>query len=340
MLNPWLVLVPVVSAVVAALAMPRWIRLCTELGWTAVDVHKAPGAPRVANMGGVPVLVAFFAGIVVYVAERTYELSAADENAALLAVLLTTGLAATIGLIDDATGWKRGLSQPSKAVLAALAGLPLWATGATGAVPWWAAMLVVTLSSNAFNIVAGYNGLEAGLGVITLLAVGALAAMSGAAWVSVVASAMAASLLVALWWNRLPARVFPGNVLTYATGALIGACLVVAGAHGAPVDAAAVDVCGAVGVAIGGQNGAAPLILGMLYLVQIALKARGAFRVESFAAPTASGALVLRQPGIYGVEHIAVAVLGPRDTEGRVVMLLWATQAAVCALAVAWRWCS
>ncbi|MCA9547929.1 MAG: hypothetical protein KC613_26170 [Myxococcales bacterium] len=191
------------------------------------------------------------------------------------------------------------------ALLAAAAAAPLLAVGAA---PW--APLAVTASANGFNILAGYNGLEAGLGVLVL---GGLAALCAATpWVSVLCGLMAGALLAFLAFNRWPARVFPGNVLTYGVGGLIGGVVV-----------------------LGAPEGPGPWVLLAPYLAQMALKARGRFRVESFARPRPDGTLENRQPGWYGLEHLAVAAWGGRATERRVVGSLWGLQAALAALAVA-----
>lgn len=303
-LNPWLPACVALSAVTCAVTVPPWIRLARAAGWVGRDMHK-PHGPAVPRMGGVPVLAGFGAGVLAYVAVRTYAFDGRALNAALLAALATTLACAALGLVDDALGWKQGLSQRVKFVVAGLAAVPLLAVGA----PLWAP-LAVTLSANGFNIMAGFNGLEAGLGLLVL---GGLAVLcAGAPWVSVLCGLMGGALLAFLLFNRWPARVFPGNVLTYGVGGLIGAVVV-----------------------LGVPAGPGPWVLLAPYLLQIALKARGRFAVESFAKARPDGTLENRQPGLYGLEHVAVAAWGRRATERRVVYSLWGVQAAVGAVAVA-----
>lgn len=299
-LNPWLPACVVLAALSSAALLPRWMQTAHRLGWTGPDLHKADRRP-VADQGGVPVLAAWALGLCAYLAVRTFAFDGRALNPAIWAALGTVALCAAIGVVDDALGWKRGLRQHHKALLCALASAPLWVGASVN--PLWAALLI-TLCANGFNIIAGYNGLEAGQGVLLLLGLAGLTVHTP--WVTVLCGLMIAALLPFAWFNRWPARVFPGNGLTYAVGGLIGAVLV-----------------------LGEVRGFTPAVLCAPYLLQIGLKARGRFKVESFAALQPDGTLRNRQPGWFGVEHLAVAAWGARATERRVVATVWLAQ-SVC----------
>src|SRR5207237_447238 len=75
--------------------------------------------------------------------------------------------------------------------------------------------LAIIGTSTTFNFLAGFNGLEAGQGIIILSALGVLAFFTGSHWLTLVAFCMVASLLAFLFFNFSPAKVFPGDVLTY-----------------------------------------------------------------------------------------------------------------------------
>jgi UDP-N-acetylglucosamine--dolichyl-phosphate N-acetylglucosaminephosphotransferase len=325
LVNPWLPATTVLAFVVTLVAVPRWAVLARRAGQVGVDVHKVD-RPTIPEMGGVPVLLGFMLGLFFYIAVRTFVFfDAPGINSELLAVLCTVLLAALIGLIDDLLGWKMGLGRWHRLALALVASFPLVAVNAGSGTlalplggelelgllyPLVAVPAVVVISSNGFNIVAGFNGLEAGMGVIMLTALGIAAAD---AWVTVLSGIMVAALLAFLWYNRVPARVLPGNVLTYAVGGLLGA------------------------VAILGNAEHTLAVLFVPYLAEFLLKTRGGLRVESFAEPGPAGELNNLHGRWYGLTHVAVALLRRfgRATEGRVVATLWILELVFAVLAVA-----
>ena len=83
-------------------------------------------------------------------------------------------------------------------------------------------------AANGFNMIAGYNGLETGMGAIILFTMGYIAWFTRTGWVAVVALCMFSSLVAFYLFNKYPARIFPGDTLTYSVGALI-ACVAIAG---------------------------------------------------------------------------------------------------------------
>jgi UDP-N-acetylglucosamine--dolichyl-phosphate N-acetylglucosaminephosphotransferase len=106
-------------------------------------------------------------------------------------------------------------------------------------------------------MLAGYNGLEAGLGIIILSVMGFVAWQSGLGWVSMLAFCMVFALIAFLKYNWYPAKIFPGDTLTYSVGALI-AC-----------------------VAILGNMERIAIILFVPYFITFILKARSRFKAES-----------------------------------------------------------
>ena len=74
---------------------------------------------------------------------------------------------------------------------------------------------------NGYNMLAGYNGLEAGMGAIILTTLAFIAWLSGSGWVSMISLITVFSILAFMIFNRYPAKVFPGDSFTYAIGAMI-----------------------------------------------------------------------------------------------------------------------
>ncbi len=207
-------------------------------GIVGKDVHK-PNKPDIPEMGGLAIVAGFGAGILLAIAMETFWPSLLSlDITVLLAVLCTVLLTTLIGLADDLIGMRQWL----KAFLPLIAALPLVAVRAgistmkipfIGQVdfgPFYALLLVplgVTGAANAVNMLAGFNGLEVGMG---LVAMGALAVIAGNlhdATSLVLLLAGIGGLLGVLYFNWYPARVFVGDVGTLSIGAIIASAVIV-----------------------------------------------------------------------------------------------------------------
>lgn len=276
----------------------KWICKSAKFGLVGLDMNK-PGKPKVPEMGGICVVFGFVQGILIYLGIMAFCFGS-YEHASVLAVLCTVLMTCIIGIVDDISGWKIGLEQWQKFVLTFLASLPLMVVNAgnfTMSLPIAGTIdlgllypLLVTPvgiigASNSFNMVAGYNGLEAGMGVIILSALSCFAFIGGRQDAMVLALCMAASLLAFIRFNWYPAKVFPGDTMTYSVGALM-AC-----------------------VAILGDMEKIAVILFVPYAVDFFLQLRCGFHVEAFAIVNEDGSLDQPGPGLYHLTHLAIAVL-------------------------------
>ena len=122
---------------------------------------------------------------------------------------------------------------------------------------------------------------------------------------------MTFSLIAFMKFNYVPAKVFPGDVLTYPIGALIAA------------------------MAILGNFERIALFFFIPYILETGLKLRGSLEKESFGKIQSDGTLKKPYEKIYGLEHLAIVLLpklGFRSTEKNVVHLLWAFQLLIIIL--------
>ncbi len=207
---------------------PAVISRCRLTGLVGRDLHK-PGAPEIASLGGLAVLLGFLSGITVA------GFTGVDPELA-LAISLSTTLGAILGLIDDLFH----LGRVSLVIGSALAGAPMvafragepviysspWGRVELGAAFWALVPLGFAYMLNAVNIYAGFNGLEAGAGLVTALSLSICAALYGSWTSSTALAALSGALLAFLRWNWYPARVFPGNVGTYLVGAALASSIV------------------------------------------------------------------------------------------------------------------
>ena len=219
-------------------AVPVLIPRLRRAGIVGQDMHKAD-QPEIPEMGGLALVAGFGAGILLAIAMETFwpNLLSADLTV-LLAVLCTVLLTTMIGVLDDLMG----IRQWVKALLPLVAALPLVAVRAgvstmripfIGQVdfgPFYALVLVpigVTGAANAVNMLAGFNGLEAGMGLVAMGSLAVIAASLGATTSLVLLLAGIGGLLGVLYFNWYPAKVFVGDVGTLSIGAIIAAAVIV-----------------------------------------------------------------------------------------------------------------
>ncbi len=305
---------------------PAWIRAARRIGLVGKDMNKYT-RPDVAEMGGIAVVSGFVAGVLYYIGLSTFYFHQSANLIYILAALTTVLIITIIGMLDDLLGWKIGLKQWQKPLLTLLAALPMMVVNAgessmvlpiVGNVdfgilyPLLIIPLGITGAANGFNMLAGYNGLEAGMGVIILGTLGFIAWQSNLGWVAIIAGCMVLALLAFLRYNWFPAKIFPGDSLTYSVGALI-AC-----------------------VAILGNLEKIAVILFIPYFLEFVLKARSRFKAESFGKPAMDSTLSLPYNKIYGMEHLLIKLLSKvsKPSEIRVVIVLYVLEILVAGYAL------
>lgn len=225
----YLILPAFIGFIVTVSITPSFIKKFKSMGITGKDVHKK-NKPEVAEMGGIPILIGFMIGyifIVYFFISNLIELSA---------ILATVFLAGIIGITDD----MGGMRQRAKAILPVFAAIPLMLILAghhTMFIPLLGNInfgliypiifipIAITVVSNAFNMLAGYNGLEAGSGLIACFFMGLAAFMTGNLMIASFLFCLSGTLLAFLYYNKYPAKIFIGD-----TGVFIIGCAIAIGA--------------------------------------------------------------------------------------------------------------
>jgi len=162
--------------------------------------------------------------------------------------------------------------------------------------------LAVVGTSTTYNFLAGFNGLETGQGILILSFLSFVSYVTGSAWLAIVGLCMVGALIGFWIFNRFPAQVIPGDMLTYGVGALIA------------------------GMAILGNFEKVAFVIFIPYILEVFLKLRGGLKKHSFGIPTKDGRLKMPYDKIYGLEHLAIKILGRGATEKKVVYLIHAFQ--------------
>ena len=304
----------IVAFLTTYLLTPLWIRAVKKTGLVGKDLNKFD-KPEVAEFGGITVVAGFMAGVLTYIGLTTFYFHFETWDTTMILILagISTLLGITIvGMLDDILGWKTGLKQWQKPLLTIPAALPIMAVNAghsTMAVPFFGTinfgilypLVIIPLgiagASNGFNMLAGFNGLEAGLGAVILGFLGYVAWQAGNSWVAMLSISMVFALLAFLFYNWHPAKIFPGDTLTYSVGALIAS------------------------VAILGNMEKIAMILFSLYFVEFLIKAKTKFRGECFGKPGEDCSLSVPGEKAESVTHLMMK-LGLKKEEHIVLTLI------------------
>ena len=218
----------VFAFVATYLIMPWLTAALKRAGITGKDLHKK-GKPDVPNMGGIGIFVGFAASM-------TLSALLGLDYRLLFAIFLSGTLALLAGLIDDLFK----LGKLTLVVITFLVAMPVVAfhAGSTevyltpvgpvdlGWLFWFLVPFAFAFLMNGVNIYAGFNGLEAGIGVVSTLSLGVCALFYGSIESAVALFALSGGLAAFLKWNWFPARVFIGGSGTCLLGAVLASSII------------------------------------------------------------------------------------------------------------------
>ncbi|MBS3766099.1 hypothetical protein KGY71_06225 [Candidatus Bipolaricaulota bacterium] len=303
------------SWIIALELLPRM----KEEGIKGKDIHKAEN-PHVPEMGGLVLVGGFTLGMLAIVgfSEFAGRLQILDLRS-ILAAGFTVLILALIGMVDDLLG----VRQLVKAFLPMLAALPLMAIKAGKQVigfpirmdiglvyPLLVVPIGVTGAANAMNMLAGFNGLEVGLGVV-MTAAFAFIGWYLEAWTAFfILISLLGPLLVTLYYNWYPAKLFVGDVGTLSIGAVI-----------------------ATAVIIGNYEWAGVIVI-IPFVIDFFLKAASGFPSSGWGGELGDeGELVCPQDRPVSLPQLVMKVTGG-ITERNLVLVLLGVEAVFAALAV------
>jgi len=205
-------------------------------------------------------------------------------------------IAGVIGFVDDLSGWAHGgISAKLRIFLLFFAAIPLMVINVGESVmmgvefglfyPLLLIPLGIIGASSTFNFLAGYNGLEASQGILVLGGLAIVTFFTGNSWLSMICLLMIFCLFAFYIYNKYPAKVFPGDILTYSVGALIAT------------------------IAILGNIEKIAVFFFIPYILETGLKLRGGLKKESFAKVNKNGNLEIPHKKFYGLEHVSIHIL-------------------------------
>lgn len=303
----------------------KWMNIARTRGFVGKDMNKKE-KKKIPEAGGIAVVIGILFALFLYIFFKTFVLRTATHIVEVFALATTLVLACFLGFLDDILGWKKGIAGWKKILITVPIAIPLAIINvghSTMTIPFIGninfgllyPLLLVPLAiigtTNGYNLLAGYNGLEAGLGIIIFTALGIISLTTGQFWLALIAGIIILALFAFLIFNRFPAKIFPGNSLTYSIGALL-ACF-----------------------AILGNIERAAVILFIPFIIEGILKARSKFKAENFAKQSEIG-LTKPYKKIYSLTHFTLAFLNKlkkKTTETDVVLVLYIFQLIFVCLA-------
>jgi len=304
-MNSLLILPLVVAFFVTFLVMPIWIRKARKMNLMWPDMNKYKNPRNVVGSGGIVAVTGFILSILVYIAIKTFYFHSNEKIMEIFALTTMILILTIIGLVDSLFGWggglvRDGLRRRYRMILCVFAAIPLMVINAGSSsinIPffglvnlgWIYPLILIPVgivgASTTFNFLAGFNGLEASQGILLLAALSIIAYLTGSSWLALIGLCIIFALLAFLIFNWCPAKVLPGDVLTYPIGGLIAA------------------------MAILGNFERIAVFFFIPNIIEVVLKIRGRLKKQSFGKPDKDNKLDLAYDKVYSLNHIAIILL-------------------------------
>jgi UDP-N-acetylglucosamine--dolichyl-phosphate N-acetylglucosaminephosphotransferase len=315
-------IIPLVCALFSFLVVlyltPWSIKYFRKIGLVVKDQNKK-NKPLVPLSGGFPVLAGIFIGLNFYIFVRNFVYRDDSFLVFVFAGLSTLIMITLVGFIDDllikrSKESSSGLKQWQKPLLTLAAAIPLMVVNAGTnlvALPFFGSVnlgLVYPLilipigivgAANMVNMLAGFNGLETGLGIIITASLGLYSFFNANTMGSLFALMTFSSLLAFYLFNKTPAKILPGDSLTY----LIGGSIAI--------------------IAILGNIEKAAIIVSIPFFIEFFLKLRSNFKAHSYGYEK-NGKIHSLHNKIYSIPHF-FSITG-KFTEKQIVYSIFLIQ--------------
>lgn len=274
------------------------IKYLNKIGLVVKDMNKKD-KPLIPISGGIMVLVGIIFSLLSFIFIQTFIYKNNIYTISVFAVLNTILLISLVGLVDDflikrSKESSHGLKQWQKPLLTLLASIPLIVINVGDKIMWFPFLgetdvgllypllfipIGVVGAANMVNMLAGYNGLEAGMGLVYMSMLGLYSYFNGSYVGALIAAVTFFALIPFFIYNKYPAKVLPGDSLTY----LLGASLV--------------------SIAVIGNIEKAAIIVSIPFFIEFILKARSKFKANSYGYEK-DGKIHSNYNKIYSIPHI------------------------------------
>ncbi len=230
-----------VSIIFTKLIAPR----LKKAGITGKDENKTD-APEIPEMGGLAIVAGFSAGLLLAIFIHSF-FDLEVNLVYLLAAVITIHTIAFIGVVDDLLS----IPQWLKAILPLFAAMPLVAlkaaTNTAMVIPFIGAVdfgilyilvlvpLAIAVCSNLTNMLAGFNGMESGMGVVIFGTLSIVAISNHSYEMAILSLSMMGALLGFMAFNFYPAKIFPGDVGNLTIGVAVASVVIIGNLESAGV---------------------------------------------------------------------------------------------------------
>ncbi len=313
---PLLIVSTIVSAAGVYFLHPRLKRM----GMIGNDINK-PDRPEVAEMGGLGIVAGVSAGILIAIFLQTF-FGLTFNLQFVMASIIAIQTVAFVGLVDDLID----MPQRIKAFVPMFASIPLIVLKAAGStmisIPFVGVFdlgliyifilipLAITVCSNLTNMLAGFNGMEAGMGIVMFLTLSILAVHDGKIEMAIISISMLGALIGFYYFNKYPSKVFPGDVGNLSIGAALAAAVIV------------------------GNIESAGVILAIPYIIEFFIKAANKFPSRGWAGIYKEGKLYSPEKPVSFAQWIMRITNGVSEQNLSLIFVGIESIAAIIALAL------
>lgn len=320
------IIAPSIIAFAGTLIAVQFIRSYFPSSGIVAEDRNKKERKILPGSGGVAVAFGIIIGILAYTFGASFIYKPILNIPILLATALSIMLITFVGFLDDinikktqvkTTGMmdiREGLKQWQKPILTLLGALPLIAINAgvstiqipiIGTINLWIFYpiviipLAVIFVSNASNLLGGFNGLEAGMGIIVGIGLLIYSLFYGNGIGILISAMLVTTLFAFLIFNWYPAKILPGDSLTYGIGGAIAAIMIMGNA----------EIFG--------------IIIFIPWIVEFLLHAKGKFKVTDLGIRQKDG--TLKAPygeKIYSLTHIIMNIKKMKEREVTIYLMV------------------
>jgi UDP-N-acetylglucosamine--dolichyl-phosphate N-acetylglucosaminephosphotransferase len=327
------VIITVASFVLSIVITPKAIWFLRETSILGIDQQKK-NRTELPTSGGVIVAFGFLGSILGLIAMNTFIIPLGFDSEIILVVISSVLIATFVGLLDDLNvkklfqdnkglkDYRVGLKQWQKPLFTLPVAIPLMVVGLGthtmqfGSIilnfgilyPLIIIPLAVVFCANAYNMLAGMNGLESGMGIVCFGFLGIFSMMNNRSEAAIISLATMGATTAFYLSNRYPSKVLPGDSLTYLLGALY------------------------VSVAVVGNIEKFALICFIPWIIEFFLKLRSGMKARSLGILQKDGTLKNHYDKNFSLTHIAMRF---RLSERNITFLFIFLEFIVCTFALA-----
>ncbi len=311
-------------AIASSWIITKWIiPKALERNFTGRDVHKQERI-FVSELGGVGIAIGFVLGVFTFVGLSNLFNTFTGEWSLVFAAVASVLVVFIIGVMDDLfeIPWKHKSLLPiigSIPLIVLAIGNPVMTFPLIGVIDFGILYYLVLIplgmtgAANAMNMIGGYNGSEAGLGVLIMTVMAIIAFSTNSMLAFTLLIAMIGALLGFIYFNWFPAKIFMGDAGTLQIGAVIAAAAII------------------------GNMEKYAVLLFALYFVNLLIFMWGVLtkaKLVRFAHPDKDGKLVA--PESFWKHYLPFVIIKrTKPTEQQLVKYLLGLQSIICVVVLA-----